>query len=310
MINQTSRLTELRELTAKKKQAESVLSRTKDLLRSENENLSKSTVILKKEYEDVLRLEGNNLSAIFYSFLGKKEDKLDREKQEYLAARLKYNSNKETIARLEEEIQKKEKELAQLGNPETEYADLIKSKSEQQKNLNDTDYLAISQKMDTVYAKYIEVDEAIVAGKKASETLEAAIGSLSKAQGWGTFDLLGGGLIATAVKHSHIDDAKSQIQNVQFQLNRFSKELNDVRMNGNGNLSPDLSGFDTLIDYFFDNLITDWIVQSRINASYDRCVQTRVDVVKIVNHLIGKRSEYVSEYNALKEEQAVYLEQL
>jgi hypothetical protein len=162
--------------------------------------------------------------------------------------------------------------------------------------------------MDAVYSKYVEVDEAIEAGKKAADALKVAIESLSKAQGWGTFDMIGGGLIATAVKHSHMDDANRQIREVQFQLRRFKKELDDVGHLGSGQLETDLNGFDRFMDYFFDNLITDWIVQSRINASHDRCVQTRTDVVKIVNHLIGRRSEYTSDYASLKTRLSEYLE--
>lgn len=308
MENTTNQFTILKERIARKKQAESVLAKTRELLKAEQENLSRQTITLKKEYEDVLRLENTSLTSVFYSFLGTKEDKLDKEKQEYLSAKLKFESCRKMVMQLEEEIKRQEKDLIEAGNPEQEFDDLIKSKSEQLKTQNDPEFLAISEKMDAVYSKYVEVDEAITAGKNASEALKKAVNSLSKASGWGTFDMLGGGLIATAVKHSHIDDAKLQIQNVQFHLKRFRKELNDVWIPGENNLQPDLNGFDTFIDYFFDNLITDWIVQSKINSSYDKCIKTQNDIVGIVDTLIDKKSGYISEYNSLKSEVIEYLE--
>lgn len=308
MENKTSRLTALRELTAKKKQAESVLAKTKDLLETEQQNLKRQDITLKKEYEDVLRLEKASLVSVFYSFLGKKEDRLDKEKQEYLAARLKYDGCKETVARLEAELTRLQKELTGLGNPEKEYADLLKTMSEQRKAANDQGFMAISNRMDLVYSKYVEMEEAIDAGKKAADALKIAIEALGKAQGWGTFDMIGGGLIATAVKHSHMDDANRQIREVQFQLRRFKKELDDVGHLGSGQLETDLNGFDRFMDYFFDNLITDWIVQNRINASNDKCVNTRIDIVKIVNSLIAKKSELSTEYKSLKTNLSEYLE--
>jgi hypothetical protein len=307
MENTTNQLTILKERIARKKQAESILTKTRELLKAEQENLARQTITLKKEYEDVLRLENTSLASVFYSFLGTKEDKLDKEKQEYLSAKLKFDSCQKTVAQLEEEIKRQEKDLIEAGNPEQEYNDLIKSESEQLKSKNDPVFLAISEEMDAVYSKYVEVDEAITAGKSASEALKKAVNSLSKANGWGTFDMLGGGLIATAVKHSHIDDAKLQIQNVQFHLKRFKKELNDVWLAGETKLQPDLNGFDTFADYFFDNLITDWIVQSKINSSYDKCIRIQNDIVGIVDTLIDKKSGYISEYNSQKEKLANYL---
>ena len=42
--------------------------------------------------------------------------------------------------------------------------------------------------------------------------LEQALDELGSARGWGLWDILGGGLISTLVKHGHMDDAESHIR--------------------------------------------------------------------------------------------------
>ena len=48
-----------------------------------------------------------------------------------------------------------------------------------------------------------------------------------------------------------------------------------------------ISSFDTFADYFFDGLIFDWIVQSKINDSLDRVINLDRKVEKLINILIN-----------------------
>jgi hypothetical protein len=115
-----------------------------------------------------------------------------------------------------------------------------------------------------------ELEGALSAGDSARRALEQTAESLSSARGWGTFDLLGGGLIATAVKHSRIDAAKRAAHRAQQELRRFQSELVDVvRENGSG-LQIEVGGFATFADFFFDGLIADWLVQSRLAKSSEQ----------------------------------------
>lgn len=52
-----------------------------------------------------------------------------------------------------------------------------------------------------------EINEAIVAGERALNSLYHAQDKLNSAKGWGLLDLLGGGFITGMIKHSRIDDA-------------------------------------------------------------------------------------------------------
>ena len=108
-----------------------------------------------------------------------------------------------------------------------------------------------------------EINEAIQAGTQALRSLREAKECLNSAGNWGILDLLGGGLISTFVKHSKMKDADDLIQQARSDLRYFSRELMDV--DSVSDFHIETGDFLSFADYFFDGLIADWLVQSRIN---------------------------------------------
>lgn len=108
-----------------------------------------------------------------------------------------------------------------------------------------------------------EKREAIEAGERALSSLRKAKAELNSARNWGIYDILGGDLISTAIKHSKMSNASSLIEDAQWQLKNFSKELRDVS-NITGT-DVGLGDFAVFADYFFDGMLADFYVQSKIN---------------------------------------------
>lgn len=107
-----------------------------------------------------------------------------------------------------------------------------------------------------------EIREAIMAGERALSSLQIAEQRLSSARGWGIFDLLGGGFITGMIKHSKLSDASDYLERAKEDLKLFQKELRDVDVPTE--LRIDIGGFLTFADFFFDGLIADYMVQSKI----------------------------------------------
>lgn len=298
----------LKENSEEKKRIENLLNKTMHELKSEKKKLLRLTEELKKEFEDVQKLEGSGLTALFHSFLGNKDAKLNKERQEYLSAKLKYENCKKEIEDLEFEIQKLESKLSQIGNPETEYNNILAARSNLLKERKDEKFVKYEELLEIYYSQKKEVGEAIYAGKRALQGLNYAIHYLRKAKNWGTFDLLGGGLIATAVKHSNIDEAKGLIYDVQIWLRRLKRELSDIDFSILPEMNIQLNSFSTFADYFFDNLIFDWVVQSKINRSLDGCLNTHSQVSSILNRLKSTDSNLTAKYKSTKTEFTNYIE--
>ena len=117
-----------------------------------------------------------------------------------------------------------------------------------------------------------EVDEAIRAGERALDSLREAKGKLNSARNWGIYDILGGGMISSIVKHSKMSSANEWVERANYDLKHFAKELRDVDEEG---LYVQAGSLASTMDIFFDNVFSDFIVQNRINearAEIDRMI--------------------------------------
>ena len=117
-----------------------------------------------------------------------------------------------------------------------------------------------------------EVDEAIRAGERALDSLREAKAKLNSARNWGIYDILGGGVISSVVKHSKMSSANEWVAQANHDLKRFAKELRDVDEDG---LYVQAGSLASTLDIFFDNVFSDFIVQNRINearAEIDRLI--------------------------------------
>jgi hypothetical protein len=146
-----------------------------------------------------------------------------------------------------------------------------------------------------------EIDEAVAVGKSVMISLDKALDSLNSAEGWGTWDMLGGGLITDLAKHSHIDDAKSEVSNAQNLLRRFKSELADVKISEEITIETD--GFAKFADFFFDGLIADWVMQSKIQNSYESVKQVKTKVNSVLSKLSSLQNQEKS--NIIKIENKV-----
>ena len=75
-----------------------------------------------------------------------------------------------------------------------------------------------------------ELLEAINAGKTALYTVNEVRETLDNAEGWSTWDVMGGGLMADLAKYEELDNAQKQVEQLQVELRRFKTELSDVEI--------------------------------------------------------------------------------
>ena len=128
-----------------------------------------------------------------------------------------------------------------------------------------------------------EINEAIDAADNALYHLKNARSCLNSAGNWGLLDLFGGNLITGLVKHGKMSNAERQIEQAKFALERFSRELRDVR----GYTNIHIDDFLTLADFIFDGLIVDVWVQSKISTAKKQCDDAIRQVSDIRNKLLA-----------------------
>lgn len=132
-----------------------------------------------------------------------------------------------------------------------------------------------------------EIVEAIRAGDKALISLRLAQEKLSSAKNWGILDILGGGLITNMVKHSKINDASSYLKEAKDNLRVFQRELKDIP--DFTALEIDIGSFLSFADFFFDGLIADYMVQTKISDAKDKIDEAIIRVESLLRELKAYR---------------------
>ena len=107
--------------------------------------------------------------------------------------------------------------------------------------------------------------EAIEVGFKTLDRLQAAKNNLNSAKNWGLVDMFGGGFLSTMLQNSKMDQAKQNMEQDKYDLQNFSRELNDVNMACNLNINT--NDFLAFADYLLDGFVIDWMVRNRINKA-------------------------------------------
>ena len=178
---------------------------------------------------------------------------------------------------------------------------LTKEKQEAVKQsgiLEASEILRLEAQITSLDVQIKELEEAVSAGKRAEQIADGILKSLSSAEGWGTWDLLGGGIIADAVKHSHLDEAQSQVERLQEALRRFKTELADVEIIAD--MQVNIEGFLRFADYFFDGLFADWSVMNRISEAQEQVNKVKSQIGAVLSKLNSASASVNAEKNCAK----------
>lgn len=131
-----------------------------------------------------------------------------------------------------------------------------------------------------------EIQEAVAAGEGVLYSLYEARDHLAGARNWGIVDLFGGGFLTNLMKHSRIGRAQSAIEEAKRRLRYFQRELRDVTVIER--LHLDISDFLCFADFFFDGIVADYFVQSKIANAREEVEYAIRQVEEIVAELRAK----------------------
>ncbi len=244
-------------------------------------------VAFRKEQEDVEKLEGRSLTNYFYQVIGKLDDKLDQERKEAYAAKVKLDAAERELAGIESDIKEIQEQITDVLVAEARYKDALELKRRQLKDSGTQvadQILSMEERIAALQAQKQEIREAISAGYSARSTADRILSELEDADGWNTWDILGGGGIITHMaKHSHLDEAQDLVQELQSQLRRFKTELADIQISAN--MQVNIDGFLRFADYFFDGLFADWAVGDKISQSLSSVSNTKSEINRMLDKL-------------------------
>ena len=294
-------LQKLQEQIARKRQLEAQVSELRAQRGTLSARVRELEAIKIQEQADVDKLEGRSLAAFFYNVIGKMDEQLNKEREEAYAARVKYDAAARELTAVEDELARYEAELSGLRDCERRYGAVLQEKAGAVKAAGGPaaeEILKLEERLAFLESQKRELREATSAGNSALGTANQVLSSLDSAEGWGTWDLIGGGLISDLAKHSHLDEAQGKIEHLQSQLRRFKTELADVKISADMQVNVD--GFLRFADYFFDGLFADWAVLDKISQSQERVHSTRRQIENVLSRLGGMQRSVEQEQTQME----------
>ena len=220
------------------------------------------------------------------------DEKLDKERQEAYAARVKYDVALHDLSSVDADLEQIQNRLARLSDCERQYQAAL---SEKIKSIKVSAHPAAQQVVESesriaaLKVQKRELLEAINAGKTALHTVNEVLETLDNAEGWSTWDVMGGGLMADLAKYEELDDAQEQIEQLQVELRRFKTELADVEITAD--LQVTVDSFLKFADFFFDGLFADWAVLDHINQAQSRVENTKGQIKRVLALLKKMRED-------------------
>ena len=246
------------------------------------------TTQLKKEEKDVKQLENKGFKPLFYKILGDKEKQLEKERQEYLAVSLKYNSLREDIEVLEFEKDLLLKKSLTFPNFKKEVEILKKTRQEEllsSDNPKRGEVALILKKYDQSVVLGKELSEAINASDKALKNLFALSNILKQALDWGRWHGRNSPGYAEMMKRTKLSEASRALAVTQRSLDYFAKEMRDLG-ESNMRFTLNFNELNKFTDYFLDNLITDWIIQQKIRNTLNSVLVVKDKIDRIMQSLV------------------------
>ena len=271
------------------------------IIGQKEEELVEVTTLLDQEQEDLDALEGKNIYSIFQYLLGNKQQELEKAKQEYLAAYVKYNALISNLEDLREERAVLEKSYSSLHAIDEQFETLMREKMSllnQGKKLP-AGFDKLTEKIANYRSKIRELEQTIKKGISAKKYLHKVMLGLQQIEHWGN--------VPPLEVPSRIDKKVERINKDIYVANnylqKYEDELSDISDLFQLDYQREVNQLEFFLDQFIDCLITDWIVKHKIHNAFHLVVNIMDKITRLgemMDYEIDKTKGYIEEENEAK----------
>ncbi len=272
--------------------------------------LTRSKARLGKEKQDLDELEKKNLRSLFSQYLGTDEEKVEKERQEYLQAALNYNAIIDEIGLLEYEEKLIEKNI--LKNPKevsNELKKLIRLKEKELKYDVKTrkSILAFDAKINGIDRKIKDIKEALKEGSDLKVKLQSINKKLKNVKKWGATKMHGRGRYSSYNKKTYIDEANREVVLADILIKQYDKEVQDIFPSVEHDITTD--NFRDFLSIFYDNLITDWVILKKLDTAIHTMEDNLNRIRRIEMNLIHEEEITWNKRKEVEAEKKAYINQ-
>jgi len=298
------RLKEIRDNLYQLPGLEERLNRLNRRIREAENELNSLLCRYEKESMDVEQLQKESLSAALLRLVGRYDDKLDKENQEMLEAKMQYDKAAQRVKELHREREELSGRITSLRQEERLYeAELNRREEALRQNTADEKairFARLESEVKHLHQQLTEIDEAIASANRAKATAMRILKHLDSAESWATYDVwFKGGIISHMAKYGHIDDAEEEFNRLASNMRDLQQELKDIDMS----VHYGLSGIDSTtraVDFWFDNIFTDLNVRNRIRKDKDQASKLIGSIQGIITKLEGRKTQIRGQINSIE----------
>lgn len=267
------------------------LYKEKEELESEVEKLEKSMI---REQKDVDRMENGSLSSAIYGILGKKEEKIEKERKEAYTAKAKYEEAVQRLGIIKADVACYEKQAAELEHVEEDYQKALNAKIVELKNTDST-LSDTYEEMITCHKVQVECKQAIKKGENARRKAVEVKERLETACKYAKLDIITD--IFDSSKYDSLENMDILYGNLQKAVEEFQKELKD--MENHKKLDSPIGEMLKEFNYWADDIFTDIIMTIKLGNS-----------LKDVKRLVASIEHALEQLNVLSDSEMQYEQDL
>jgi len=260
-----------------------------------------------KEALDVERIRKESFSATLLKLVGLYKGKVEKEMEEMLHAKTRYDAASVQLTELECEASRLKSRIEELRRDKRAYEEEMERREALLKNSISSEaskvYTKLCEEADYLSRQLTETEEALRAANRAYETCRSALEYLDEAEGWAAYDVwISKGLISHMIKYDKIDMAQEAFARLNAQLNELRLELDDIDLDID---FPQIS-FDSatrFLDIWFDNIFTDLRVRNQIRDYQDYARELCDKITRIREKLSSTRKDLTEAVRKIEERQ-------
>ena len=258
-----------------------------------------------REQADVDRLQRLSWASLYYDFLNRKEQQLTKEEAEAQQAHARFDSINATLEATRARCHDLQQQLAPFSTVDAAYDSLIRQKQEAMARRTDETarrYQRQVEETERLDRKQKELVEAEQAGKLLLNDVMRLNKLLAEARSRGNWDLFLDSSLISYAKYQTLDKVRDQTFAVNHRLTLFQQEYADLGRTAplNQLLTSNTTRF---VDIFFDNIFTDWAVQSRIEKAQSAGRTLEDQLIPVIKSI----QEEIIQLNARHTEQLAQL---
>lgn len=249
-----------------------------------------------EERSDVEALEDQSLSNFIQNLFRNYEEKLAKEKEELVAAKIELDTASALYFDAQEELTKLDKGIEALKLELDKLREILKQTDEKFKRK----MTANEQNLLTLKQEEKELDEAIQAGNDVLDSIEHVLEKLDSADSMATWDLFTDSFLIDMAKYNKINQAEKELTYLERMLDRYKKELKDVELQ-TALAYEELGQMSRAFDIFFDNIFSDWSTKDTIQRNIFM-LEDMMNEVEDVQNLLYERERKLKEKIKISEE--------